>query len=667
MENQAAKRKNSVIGKLTLVIGLLLLFLVGVFTYKSYTESQRMLAENEMELTGIIFEGVQKSLRQQFDILQIGLEPIVNNPNIVEVFRNRDREQLAQMTLATMPGFLAMGVQQYQFHLPDGTSFLRVHLPEKYGDDLSSFRHTVVAANRQQTTIYGLEGGVAGAGFRYVVPMSYRGEHLGTVELGFGFHQDILNSFKNEYQGEWYIYSIQGMETTKLIGTTEEDILPILDPSLLQQLASGEQVFDSSHVPFNVHLIPLADFTGEIKWFVKRVYDNSYTLGMVKAQATNDILFGLITSLLGIGAIGVALKSMLKPLLLIKKQLIDLSEHGGDLTQQLAVKSNDEVGELAQAVNRFLGNLRQIVSNVKQGTDNTVSISQQLAEGANQTGISASQVATAASEVATGVTKQSHYAANILEMMQENSKQVDTGHLQVANAVENIQTATLTAQKGKDAINKAIAQLTSVTRTVEFATDSIQKLGQRSGEIGSIVTLITDVSNQTNMLALNAAIEAARAGEHGRGFAVVADEVRKLAEQTREATDSISGLINDIQAETAVTVHTMESNMEAVNLQVDIIKQGGLALEEIVSQVQQSESDSLQLRAVFQVIKENTDNVLKAIEEVSSIIQQAAASSQEVAASAEEQSATAEEMAASANELFDVADQLKQEVDKFTT
>lgn len=107
--------------------------------------------------------------------------------------------------------------------------------------------------------------------------------------------------------------------------------------------------------------------------------------------------------------------------------------------------------------------------------------------------------------------------------------------------------------------------------------------------------------------------------------------------------------------------------MEAVNLQVDIIKQGGLALEEIVSQVQQSESDSLQLRAVFQVIKENTDNVLKAIEEVSSIIQQAAASSQEVAASAEEQSATAEEMAASANELFDVADQLKQEVDKFTT
>ncbi len=127
-------------------------------------------------------------------------------------------------------------------------------------------------------------------------------------------------------------------------------------------------------------------------------------------------------------------------------------------------------------------------------------------------------------------------------------------------------------------------------KRLSYATDSIQKLGKRSEEIGGIITVISDIAEQTNLLALNAAIEAARAGEQGKGFAVVASEVRKLAEQSKQASGQITGLINDIQAETSVTVRTMESNLLAVNEQVMIINKGGEALEEIVDKVIETET-----------------------------------------------------------------------------
>ena len=336
-------------------------------------------------------------------------------------------------------------------------------------------------------------------------------------------------------------------------------------------------------------------------------------------------------------------------------------------SEPIIPRYNDEIGQLTYSFNTMMENLKKIVSSVSNSAQRVADISANLSDGAQQTETAAQQVARNISEVADGTNKQSDHATTIMEMVEDTQQKVEQGHQESVRMLQNTQSSTETAKTGQAAISKAITNLSSVTTTVQFATDAIHKLGKRSDEIGGIVTIISDISNQTNLLALNAAIEAARAGEQGRGFAVVSDEVRKLAEQSNKAAEQIANLIQDIQAETSVTVRTMESNLEAVQLQVNIIQEGGKALEEIVSNVVQSEIDAKHAQEIFANLKANADMVMKAIHGISSIISQSVASSQQVAASAEEQSSTVEEIASIASELASMSNELKTEVSKFKT
>ena len=141
--------------------------------------------------------------------------------------------------------------------------------------------------------------------------------------------------------------------------------------------------------------------------------------------------------------------------------------------------------------------------------------------------------------------------------------------------------------------------------------------------------------------------------------------MRKLAEQSKQASGQITGLINDIQAETSVTVRTMESNLLAVNEQVMIINKGGEALEEIVHKVVETETGVEHMKNSFSNVYNNSQNVQHAILEISSIIEQSAAATEEVAATSEEQYATVAEITANADELANISDKLRDEVSKF--
>lgn len=200
---------------------------------------------------------------------------------------------------------------------------------------------------------------------------------------------------------------------------------------------------------------------------------------------------------------------------------------------------------------------------------------------------------------------------------------------------------------------------------VRASADSVKALGRRSEEIGGIITVISEIADQTNLLALNAAIEAARAGEHGKGFAVVADEVRKLAEQSSKSANKIGSLIAGIQSETNDIVIKIEHNVSSVQSQMEVIAQVGASLKEIVSFTQGTEERSNEMKEVLTSVLKNSQQVLASIEEISAIVEQSAASAQEVAAASEEQSATIEEVTASANSLAKMAEDLTEEVSKF--
>ena len=303
-------------------------------------------------------------------------------------------------------------------------------------------------------------------------------------------------------------------------------------------------------------------------------------------------------------------------------------------------KGKDEIADLAYAFKAMRDRLTDTMTIVASSANQVANSSHLLAESSHQTSESANQIALTMNSVAVGTTTQSGQAGRIVTMMQQTVDEVNRSLKRAEETLKSAMDSTQIAREGEEAINEAIKHLGTVTETVSYATDSIQKLGKRSEEIGGIITVITGIADQTNLLALNAAIEAARAGEQGKGFAVVAAEVRKLAEQSSVAAGQITDLISDIQAETSVTVRTMESNLLAVQEQVMIINKGGEALKEIVEKVEETEDGVEQMKTAFGHVNQNSLNVQHAIQDISSIIEDSAAATEEVAATSEEQYAT---------------------------
>ncbi|MBQ1469768.1 MAG: methyl-accepting chemotaxis protein, partial [Schwartzia sp.] len=221
------------------------------------------------------------------------------------------------------------------------------------------------------------------------------------------------------------------------------------------------------------------------------------------------------------------------------------------------------------------------------------------------------------------------------------------------------------AANGRSEIDSSVNQIKNVETTVTDTAAIVDKLGERSKEIGTIVDTISGIAGQTNLLALNAAIEAARAGEHGRGFAVVAEEVRKLAEQSQTAAQQIADLIGTIQSDTTSAVASMQEGRSAVI-------EGAQSVEG--------------LRAVFDSIKNNIDEVSNKVatmsEAVAGVATQAEGIAMEmnaiddgakkvsdqmqtVSASTEEQSASAEEIASASDALAQLAQDLQLALQRF--
>lgn len=325
----------------------------------------------------------------------------------------------------------------------------------------------------------------------------------------------------------------------------------------------------------------------------------------------------------------------------------------------------DEIAGVANSFKKVQIRLNETIGVVADSASQVAGASQVLSGSSVQTSEGSVQIAKTINNIALGASQQSDQIDSILRMLGETISEVTDCLHEAETALKTAKESTVIAKEGEAAISDAIKHLSTVTQTVSFATESIQKLGKRSEEIGGIITVITSIADQTNLLALNAAIEAARAGEHGKGFAVVAEEVRALAEQSRLASGQITKLISDIQSETAVTVQTMESNLLAVEEQVNVINKGGDALVQIVDRVAHTEVNVAHMHEAFNQVYANSTDVQRAMQDISAIIEGTAAASEQVAATAQEQTATMADITANSKDLAQIADSLQQEVQKF--
>ncbi|HYT19338.1 MAG TPA: methyl-accepting chemotaxis protein [Candidatus Polarisedimenticolia bacterium] len=279
----------------------------------------------------------------------------------------------------------------------------------------------------------------------------------------------------------------------------------------------------------------------------------------------------------------------------------------GDLSQRGKV-TNDALGNVTDSINYMLDNFTKVLERVRKAAMEVTSCS--------------NNILVAADEMQAGATQQDQEITNTSSAVEEltvSMKQVSNNAEASAEAARRALDA---AEQGNRAVRDTLEGMQRIRASVQATAKKIKSLGDRSLEISEIINVINDITEQTNLLALNAAIEAARAGEAGRGFAVVADEVRKLAEHSRSATKDIAALIKAIQAETNEAVVVMEEGTKEVEGGAQLADQAGRALDAISNVVRQSAELVQEISLASKQQVRGTEGVAHAMQIISSITRQ---------------------------------------------
>lgn len=343
-----------------------------------------------------------------------------------------------------------------------------------------------------------------------------------------------------------------------------------------------------------------------------------------------------------------------------------LEEAGkGNFSITLEDKVNDEIGQLITSYNQMKDNINALIQDVMTTSEQVAASSEQMTASAEQTAKATEQISEAIQEVASGSDTQVASADHASKVVLEISGGMDQIVQNIQSVNDSSRETSETAKQGNEVILKAIEQMNQISGKTKAIEEVIQILGTKSGEIGKIISIITDIAEQTNLLALNAAIEAARAGEHGKGFAVVADEVRKLAEQSGQAAGQINQLITEIQKETNKAVDAMDDGSQAVNQGITMVNDAGGAFEGITKSVEQVSIQIDGISAAGQQINTGIERLVLSIKKVMIVSEESAGYTQNVAASAEEQNASMEEIASAANTLAKMAEEMQQAVNRF--
>lgn len=337
----------------------------------------------------------------------------------------------------------------------------------------------------------------------------------------------------------------------------------------------------------------------------------------------------------------------------------------GDLTVELDIKSNNEIGQIATGLNSMVKKIQDMLKIVGNSAQVLNHSSNDLQSISSRTAVTMNDTSTAINEIANATNYQSIETENILRKTGSLSSQIDEIAADAQAMGSMVQTSVDQSGQGLavvEQLSKWSAENHSSTQSI---SSIIQEIDQSRNEISSFVDTVKQIASQTNLLALNASIEAARAGEHGRGFAVVAEEVRKLAEQTALATEEINKKVSVIEEKTSLSVeHTMrgmkiaEENTKSVEDTKQVFYNINKDLEELKLRMAQITNSTAS-------VHQHKDEIFQALEIISSTTEENSASTEEVSASTQEQLESIQQVADLSNQLNQLSAKLQEELSHF--
>ncbi len=289
-------------------------------------------------------------------------------------------------------------------------------------------------------------------------------------------------------------------------------------------------------------------------WSLYRAVKKSYiysTLFTVRTVLYISFLFAFILS---IAVTGLIAGSIVKPIRNVTQSLVNISEGEGDLTRRIEILPNydEEIAQLAGAFNKFTDQIETIIASVSFASQDIT--------------VSTGELNNDSKEIDAMAMQQNETLVSMASDMEQVNLKITEVNDESQTVLDANNTMQSTVSESMNTVDTMQKQMMTIESSVERTSKDLNELGTWINAINDMLTLIKDVSDQTNLLALNAAIEAARAGEAGKGFAVVADEVRKLAEKTASSAGEIENIITNIDVKTSAAIRSMDTSLENVGV-----------------------------------------------------------------------------------------------------